>query len=128
MRLALLIACLASPTLAQDAVGSRIAQSAAAAERQQGPLDGAWRLQDGRGRTLFVFQVGDPPSGRLSCAWRRPDGALGVADCQRTGGWLTIAFGAVGKPRVMLRRIRGGLWHGELTIGGAGRAVSLRRR
>ena len=130
MRLALaaLIVCLTGAAAGQDAVGTRIAQSAAAAERLQGPLDGTWKLLDARGRTLFVFQIGDPPSGgRLSCAWRTPDGSPRLAECRRTGARLNIAFDASGKRRLVLHPARGEVWSGELIVGEAGQPVSVLR-
>jgi hypothetical protein len=124
-----LIVCLAAAASAQDAVGTRIAQSASAAEGLQGGLDGAWALLDARGRTLFIFQIGDPPTtaGPLTCAWRAPDGALGVAACHRRGRSLTIAFEAAGRRRFVLHPSRGGVWQGEFIGHGAGQPVTLRR-
>lgn len=127
--IAALIVGLAPAAAAQDAVGTRIDQSAAAAERLQGPLDGTWTLQDEQDRTLFVFQIGDPPTGGpLSCASRTADGAPRVVICRRNRGMLTIAFDASGKRRVVLHPAAGGVWRGELIVGEAGQPVLLRRR
>jgi hypothetical protein len=123
-----LIVCLAAAASAQDAVGTRIAQSASAAEGLQGDLDGAWALLDARGRNLFILQIGDPPTaGPLTCAWRAPGGALGVAVCHRRGRNLTIAFEAAGKRGVVLHPSRGGVWRGEFIGQGVGQPVTLRR-
>jgi hypothetical protein len=129
LAIAALIVGLAAAAAAQDAVGTRIGQSAGAAERLQGPLDGTWTLQDAWGRALFVFQIGDPPTGRpLSCAWRTPHGEPRPGKCQKKQGSLTITFEASGKRRVVLHLARGGVWRGELFVGKAGQPVSLRRR
>jgi hypothetical protein len=127
--LAALIALAVSPAAGQDAVGIRIAQSAAAAERLQGPLDGTWKLVDSRGQTLFVLQIGDSPTPgeALSCAWRAPDGTLSLADCTRKGARLTLAFDDRGDKRAVLRLTHFGVWRGQLQVGSAVRIVSLRR-
>ena len=123
---AFVLCLLAAGTRGQDAVGGRIAASAAGAEGQQGPLDGTWALADGRGRTLFVVQLGDPPTGgaTLPCAWRDPRGELGLADCVRHGRRLTLRFGA---RAVDLERRSTGSWRGVLREPGETRTVTLRR-
>lgn len=129
LRIAVLIACLTTSAAAQDAVGTRIAQSASAAEGLQGPLDGTWELVDGWGRTLFVFQIGNPPTPgeALSCAWRAPDGGLGLADCRRSRSRLNFAFDHDGAERAVLWPERAGAWRGRLFTRGSTRSVSLRR-
>jgi len=121
----LFVGVLAAPAVwAQDIVGGRIAASAAAAQSLQGPLDGTWTLADGRGRTLFVFQIADPPTGgvALQCAWRDPSGGLGFATCVRRGRRLTLRFGA---REVDLEHREA--WRGVLREAGRTRAVALRR-
>ncbi|MGH7024264.1 MAG: hypothetical protein ACREEB_11835 [Caulobacteraceae bacterium] len=121
--------CLASAAEARDGIGERIASSAAAAESLQGPLDGTWTLKDARGRTLAVFQIGDPAAGGpLQCAWRGPNGALGPANCRRERGRLSLRFQADGAPaRARLRRVRSGDWRGLAWGAGRARAVTLRK-
>ncbi len=127
--LAALIGLVASPAAGQDAVGVRIAQSAAAAERLQGPLDGTWSLIDSQGRTLFIFQIGDPPTSgeALACAWRAPDGALGLGNCRWQGARLTLKFANAGDKRAVLHVTHSGVWRGQLLGHGSARAVTLRR-
>jgi len=122
---AFVLCVLAAGARGQDAVGGRIAASAASAEGLQGPLDGTWTLTDGRGRTLFIVQIGDPPTGgALPCAWRDPNGGLGPANCVRHGRRLTLRYGA---RSVDLERRRSGSWQGVLREPGATRVVTLRR-
>jgi hypothetical protein len=117
---------LAAAARGQDVVGGRIAASAAGAEGLQGALDGTWTLTDNRGRTLFVIQIGDPPTGgaTLPCAWRDPKGQLGLADCARHGRRLTLRFGA---RAVVLERDSSGSWRGVLRQPDGARAATLRR-
>lgn len=119
---------LATIAMAQDAVGTRIAQAATAAQRLQGPLDGRWMLGDGRGRILYVFEIGDPPTGRkLSCAWLAPNSSPRRAECRRVGTGLSVVFeDADGMRRVVLRPAQDGLWRGKLIVGGVALQVSLR--
>lgn len=125
-RLALALAAIAAPALAQDVVGKQIAASAAAAQALQGPLDGSWILADRRGETLFTLEIGDPPMrGALACAWRDPSGARGYADCRRQGQRLEVRLAAGG--RVRLERYGPGVWRGVLIRGGRAQAVTLRR-
>jgi hypothetical protein len=121
----LLLAFAATPALAQDAVSARIAASEAAAQRLQGPLDGTWALSDRRGRVLYRLEIGDPVTGgALQCAWSRPAGELGVAECERHGRQLGLSFDGA---RARLRRISAGQWRGVLSGAGQSRAVTLRR-
>jgi hypothetical protein len=123
---ALVVCLLAAGARAQDAVGQRIAASAAAAQSLQGPLDGSWTLADTRGRTLFAFQIGDTPTrgAGLACAWRDPQGALGFAGCTRQGRRLTLRFGA---RKVDVERRTATLWRGMLRGPEGTRTVALRR-
>ena len=118
----------AGPAQAFDA---RMAASSAAAERLQGPLDGAWRIRAARGRLLYIIQVSDPPGGAgpLQAAWRDPtlSGPAGVGPVESialTPRHLSLAFAGVsvalhGDPR------RG--WRGHLIRDGQTRVVTLER-
>ena len=118
-----------------------------AAEAMQGPLDGLWRLQDGQGRTLFIFSLADaggPPAPLAAApdhpgtegAWRDP-GRVGPADgsgfldiVRRDGGRLTIRFvaGPDGRPQILTLTAAGdGRWTGQLNDGGARRSVVMSR-
>jgi hypothetical protein len=118
-----------------------------AAEAMQGPLDGLWRLQDGQGRTLFIFSLADaggppaplaadPDRPGIEGAWRDP-GRAGAADgsgfldiVRRDGGRLTIRFvaGPDGRPQILTLTAAGdGRWTGQLNDGGARRSVVMSR-
>lgn len=96
-----MIAALAALLLAAqppgEDLGPRIADSAAAAQALQGELDGTWVLWDGRGRTLFVLQITDPPGGQgpLEAAWRGPKAGspMGlVTRIEHVGNQLFLEF------------------------------------
>jgi hypothetical protein len=154
LALGLLAACSLAqgpPALAAPAASGDqqtvIAAAAKAAEAMQGPLDGLWRLTDGRGDTLFVFDLADPggPPAPLAAdpdkpgvegAWREPGragapGALGLVDqVRRAGARVRLSFveGARAQPRtVSLTRGRGGRWSGVLSAEGARRRVVMTR-
>jgi hypothetical protein len=116
-----------------------------AAEAQQGPLDGLWRLTDDAGRTLFIFDLNDPgaapaPKGpapdspTLDGAWRDPNragstDASGFIDTVRhDGGKLSIRFveDPGDRPEVLtLRAGRDGRWTGELAGAGSRQPVVM---
>jgi hypothetical protein len=130
------LAGLAAPLMAlaqpDGNVGARISSSAAAAQNLQGPLDGTWALEGVRGRTLYVLQIVDPVSGGdLQVAWREAaaGGRLGtVTHVRRLGDVLTFSIDDRGQTiRVSLRRGAGGVWRGQLHMGGGAMAVRLRR-
>ncbi|MBV8682020.1 MAG: hypothetical protein JO111_04035, partial [Caulobacteraceae bacterium] len=73
----------APPPDAGDAIGARIAASASAAQRLQGPLDGVWVVRDGQGRPRLRLEIEDPPqaSAPMTGAWSLADGsAMGPID------------------------------------------------
>lgn len=123
----LLIGAPASTT-ASD-LDARIAASAAAAERLQGPLDGEWIVRDRHGQILLRLEIEDPPPGsaRPAGAWSRADGsAMGsIAMLDATHGRVRIDV-APGR-RLTLRRGQGG-WSGKLAQDGRMVPVTLARR
>jgi hypothetical protein len=129
---AALLAALATPLMALAAepggdVGARIASSAVAAQGLQGPLDGTWALADGKGHTLFLFQLVDPASGEgaLQAAWRRGE-TLGVAQTMRRGDRLLLTLQDQGETvRAVLHRLATSRWRGVLVRGGQRLAVNL---
>ncbi len=86
---AIILAALALAGQPDGELGARIAQSAAAAQALQGPLDGNWVLADRKGRERFVLQIVDRAGGGgpLQAAWREAadTGEMGpVAMLQRS--------------------------------------------
>jgi hypothetical protein len=114
-------------------VGPRLRASAEAAQRLQGPLDGAWTLRDRRGRRLFALQITDPAGGGpLAGAWRTLGSApaAGLLDkIDHDDGDLLIAFSLeAGDPITLrLRRRATNLWLGSLQTRGTTRSVRLGR-
>ncbi|HEY2179462.1 MAG TPA: hypothetical protein VGH15_12855 [Caulobacteraceae bacterium] len=109
---------------------ARISASSAAAQALQGSLDGTWRLEDVKGRTLYVFQIVDPVGGGvLQAAWRegKSPRAGFIDQIRRSDGALRMEFNDhAAIVRVLLRR-RHGIWTGELSGKHARLAVALRR-
>jgi hypothetical protein len=120
---AILMSALVSAPL--DPVGARIAQSAAAAEALQGPVDGLWRLSEGD-HTLALVAITDPASGAgLQCVWR-PESAATARPiaCRRSGQSLLLHSPSVTvRLRPAARDRWSGLWQGS----GRRRPVSLTR-
>jgi hypothetical protein len=121
----------ASPAKALD---DRMAESAAAAQAFQGPLDGGWTLRDMRGRVLYRLQIADPPQAAAPAqgAWRAPEtGALGALDSiARSGDQTTIVFRPEPdgrRVRIKLIRRRVGDWRGWMTSSRGRQAVQLTR-
>jgi len=117
---------------APDPLGERIAQSAAAAQSLQGPLDGTWTLRRADGGVLYVFQITDPPDGSpVAAAWRDPanpnDGPAAVPTLRATASTLSLTFGAPPN-RLALHKTTSGAWRGSLTTGGRRRPVVLARQ
>lgn len=107
---------MAHNTLA-DPLTDRIADSAAAAQGLQGPLDGAWTLRDHAGAVLFVFQMSDPPGsgGPVEGAWRDGAGRIGTAEFIADGRRrLRIVVEGAGATNLVLVERSGGGWRGAL--------------
>ncbi len=119
-------------------VDERIRASADAAERYQGPLDGAWTLVSTMGEKLYAFQLVDKPGGQspLEGVWRdlrhpATAGDIGMIDTLTRGpGSLSLGFVArPGDPPVTidLKSDAAGFWYGDLRQGGADLQVRMRR-
>ena len=121
-----LIVYLAAPAFAQDLVGERIKQSAEAAQRLQGPLDGTWKLVDSRGHKLLTLQIEDPAAlgESISCSWRSRGRELGAAVCAESGSKFSLSFSG---RHVVVRRQRTGVWRGRLLTGRDARIVLMLR-
>lgn len=108
-----------TPTDAQAAYEQGVASTEIRADQTAGPMDGAWRIIDADGRSLYELLLMDPGSGTVEGGWRtaRAWGAAVVS-----GRTLTLE----GVGTIALERARGG-WSGRLTTGGQARAVTLTR-
>jgi hypothetical protein len=113
---------------------ARMRASAAAAQALQGELDGAWRLDDGRGRTLYILQITDPSGGGpLEGGWRGPGqlSPFGPVDAiERRGAELALTItpdGSSISTTVRLTRRRAGLWRGWITRDGRTTRAWFRR-
>lgn len=135
-----------SPTdpLYDGGPGSNVEAAYRAAEGEQGPLDGRWRVRDRDGTPLYDFMFADPggaPSAHASDpdhpaiegAWRdlKRLGNSGVLDSVRQdGGRLVIRFTPSGQAMartLILHPIAGGGWAGDLSQDGGQTLVFLDR-
>lgn len=106
-------------TDAQIAYDQGVASAEIRADQTAGPMDGAWRIVDAEGRTLYELVLMDPGAGTVEGGWRdaRDRGAAVVS-----GRTLTLE----GVGAITLEPARGG-WAGRLTANGQTRPVSLTR-
>ena len=97
-----------------------VASAEIRADQSAGPLDGAWRVADAEGRTLYDLVLMDPGVGRAEGGWRTPrDHGPAVAE----GGVLTLEGGG---GTLRLERAGDG-WRGRLTASGRTQTVTLSR-
>jgi hypothetical protein len=115
------------------ALNARIAESAQAAERLQGALDGSWVLTAADGRALYALELVDPArGGELEGVWRDlrrsgPPGDIGVIDrLEKEPRRLILSFGA--PPVTVVLKARAGDWSGVARQGESAFAVNLRRK
>ena len=110
----------ATPTDLEIAYAQGVASAEIRADQTAGPLDGAWRITDAEGRTLFELVLMDPGGGRAEGGWRagRDYGGAMAAD-----GVLTLEDGG---GTIVLERTGAG-WRGRLTADGRTRPVTLTR-
>ena len=89
------------------------------ADQAAGRLDGAWRIVDAAGRTLYDLVLNDPGVGPVEGGWRgREDWGAATSD----GATLTLENSGA----MTLERAGNG-WRGMLMIDGQTRAASLIR-
>ncbi len=89
------------------------------ADQAAGRLDGAWRIVDAAGRSLYDLVLNDPGVGPVEGGWRgREDWGAATSD----GATLTLE----GSGAMTLERAGNG-WRGVLTIDGQTRPASLIR-
>ena len=108
-----------TPTDAEAAYEQGVASAEIRADQTAGPMDGAWRVVDAEGRTLYELVLMDSGSGTVEGGWRdaRDSGAAVVEG-------RTLMLEGVGG--ITLERGRSG-WTGRLTMGGQTRPVTLTR-
>ncbi len=103
----------------------RIAQSAAAAQAFQGPMDGSWRFREGGVRRDLEFIDSPSSPEHVGGAWRDGNGTVGYADLKRVStSEMELTFDGEYSGAVRLTRGADGAWRGERQ----GRAVVLERR
>ena len=108
-----------TPTDAEAAYEQGVASAEIRADQTAGPMDGAWRIVDADGRTLYELVLMDPGSGTVEGGWRNPrDAGAAVVD----GRTLTLE----GVGGITLERSPGG-WRGQLSADGRTRPVTLSR-
>ena len=96
-----------------------VASAELRADQAAGRLDGAWRVVDGAGRTLYGLVLNDPGVGPVEGGWRSRAG-FGAA----TSDGTTLTLDGAGA--MTLERAGTG-WRGMLTGDGQTRAVNLVR-
>lgn len=107
-----------SPGDTESAYDQGVASAEIRVDQTAGPLDGSWRVVDGRGQILFSLVLSDR-GGAAEGGWRGAGGA-GAA----TADGLTLTLEGAGVIRL---EASGGGWRGMLSAGGRERAVTISR-
>lgn len=108
-----------TPTDFEVAYDQGVTSAEIRADQTAGPLDGRWRVADGRGRALFGLVLSDPRAGLTEGGWR---GEAGSGAATLDGQTLTLdGLGAM----TLEKTARG--WRGTLTTNGRRRPVTLTR-
>ncbi|KQW86356.1 hypothetical protein [Brevundimonas sp. Root1279] len=108
-----------APTDAETAYDQGVASAEVRTDQTAGPLDGAWRIADGEGRTLYEVVLLDAGGAIAEGGWRRTSaegGATASAGTLTLEGVGTITLTPSGKG-----------WTGRLTADGRTTAVTLTR-
>lgn len=108
-----------SPSDADIVYDQGVSSAELRADQIAGPLDGAWRVRDADGRTLFDIVLMDRGSGSVEGGWRRAHGSGAAVFDGRT---LTLEGGGA----IALQRTPTG-WGGRLTGDGQARTVTVTR-
>ena len=108
-----------TPSDVEAAYEQGVASAEIRADQAAGRLDGAWRIVDATGRTLYDLVLNDPGVGPVEGGWRGRAG-WGVA----TSDGTTLTLDGSG---AMTLEHAGNGWHGVLTIDGQTRPASLIR-
>jgi hypothetical protein len=107
------------PSDVETAYEQGVASAEIRADQTAGRLDGAWRIVDAAGRTLYDLVLNDPGVGPVEGGWRGRE-AWGAATSD--GATLTLEGSGV----MTLERTGNG-WRGVLTVDGQTRPASLIR-
>ncbi|MBF0665732.1 MAG: hypothetical protein IR159_09380 [Brevundimonas sp.] len=110
----------ATPTDLEIAYSQGVRSAEIRADQTAGPLDGAWRVSDAGGRTLYELVLMDRGAGRVEGGWR-DGGDFGGAVAE--GRALILEDGG---GRIVLEPTGDG-WRGRLTIDGQILPVTLTR-
>lgn len=108
-----------APTDAETAYEQGVAAAEIRADQAGGRLDGAWRIVDGAGRTLYALVLNDPGVGPAEGGWRSGAGSGAAAS---DGSALVLEGAGV----LTLERAGTG-WRGMLTVDGQTRPARLIR-
>ncbi len=108
-----------SPGDVETAYEQGVASAEIRADQGAGRLDGAWRIVDAAGGTLYDLVLNDPGVGPVEGGWR---GQAGWGAATSDGATLTLE----GSGAMTLERTGNG-WRGVLTIDGQTRPASLIR-
>jgi hypothetical protein len=108
-----------TPDVSEVAYDQGVAAAEIRADQAAGPLDGAWRIIDGSGRTLYELVLIDAGIGPVEGGWR---GAWGSGPAISDGTTLTLEGAGI----LSLERSGNG-WRGILTVNGQTRPVRLIR-
>jgi hypothetical protein len=121
--------------IAEQAYESGVRASAQAAQRQRGPLDGAWLIAGTDGARLYMLQLSDAGYGVVEGAWRDANGLPGlrsgfIASAQREGAGMTFRFFERNGRQPVSVSLRpagdGRSWTGELDRADGRRTVTMR--
>ncbi|MDP1913208.1 hypothetical protein [Brevundimonas sp.] len=108
-----------APDDAETAYEQGVASAEIRADQAAGPLEGAWRVVDAAGRTLYDLVLNDTGVGPVEGGWRAEAG-WGAA----TSDGTTLTLDG---PGAMTLERTGNGWRGVLTIDGQTRPASLIR-
>lgn len=109
-----------APTDAETAYDQGVASAEIRTDQTAGPLDGAWRIADGEGRTLYEVVLLDSGGAVAEGGWRtavNDGGATAAAGTLTLEGVGTITLQPAGK----------GGWTGRLVAGGRSTVVTVTR-
>ena len=108
-----------TPTDAEAAYEQGVGAAEIRADQAAGRLNGAWRIVDATGRTVYELVLSDPGFGPVEGGWRGPAGS-GAA----TSDGVTLTLDGSG---AMTLEHAGNGWRGVLTIDGRARPAGLIR-
>ena len=108
-----------APTDAETAYDQGVASAEIRTDQSAGPLDGAWRVADGEGRTLYQVVLLDAGGAVAEGGWR-----TAVNDGAATASAGTLTLEGVG---TIALQPAGEGWTGRLTVDGRTTTVTVTR-